>query len=86
MIGIGTTTVAFCSGKKRGDLSQGGTLTFRPQRLMDLKQHCTPEGRLFWHREEGQMPWCFILSFERLNLGLPLPSNLPGPPQSNDHL
>lgn len=48
---------------------------------MDLRQCSTPERRLFGHREEGQMPWCFILSFERLNLGLPLPSNLPGPPQ-----
>jgi hypothetical protein len=43
-------------------------------------------GEAIWHQEGDKMtPRCFILSFESLNFGLPLPSNLLRLPHSRDH-
>lgn len=77
----------FQRGRLRGGLSQGGTLTPRPLKLMASQALLPYRGEAIWHREGGKMtPWCFVLSFERLNLGLPLPSNPLRSLHSRDHL
>lgn len=65
----------FQGGRLRGDLSQSGTLTFWPLKLMALRHLCLAQGRLFGTgegRQDGSLLFHFKLWEVKLRLSFAL--------------